>query len=165
MGYGDRSVHGHPLIETPHIDALETCGQRWTLFYAAIPLCMQSRIALMTGRMQMRIHGDGRNRLPNLPAQELTLGQLLKRAGYIAAYVDKWGMFGRFTVLRHRECRCPIGCLSPLCRRRPATTCPQRNTQKKLKGVPTNTASCVSLSSSSQVSLTPALKPLLEAIK
>lgn len=65
MGYGDLSSYGHPLIRTPHIDRLAAEGQRWTSFYASSPLCNPSRIALMTGRMPIRIHDGGRR--PDLP--------------------------------------------------------------------------------------------------
>lgn len=96
MGYGDLSSYGHPLIKTPHIDDLAASGQRWTSFYASSPLCNQSRVALITGRMPVRIHGGGLNRWANLPNSELTMGQLLKQAGYATAYIGKWGLSGRF---------------------------------------------------------------------
>lgn len=96
MGYGDLSSYGHPLIKTPHIDDLAASGQRWTSFYASSPLCNQSRVALMTGRMPVRIHAGGLNRWANLPRSELTMGQLLKQAGYATAYIGKWGLSGRF---------------------------------------------------------------------
>jgi arylsulfatase A-like enzyme len=96
MGYGDLSSHGHPLIRTPNIDVLAAGGLRWTSFYASSPLCNQSRVALMTGRMPIRINGGGLNQWSNLPSSELTLGQLLKDAGYATAYIGKWGISGRF---------------------------------------------------------------------
>ena len=96
MGYGDLSSHGHPLIRTPNIDDLAAGGQRWTSFYSSSPLCNPSRIAMMTGRMPIRINGGGLNRWANLPASELTLGELLHDAGYATAYIGKWGMSGRF---------------------------------------------------------------------
>ncbi len=96
MGYGDVGAYGHPLIKTPHIDGLAANGQRWTSFYSAAPLCNPSRIALMTGRMPARVHGTGLNRWGNLPANELTLGQLMKERGFQTAYIGKWGMSGRF---------------------------------------------------------------------
>ncbi|MEE2778058.1 MAG: sulfatase-like hydrolase/transferase, partial [Acidobacteriota bacterium] len=95
MGYGDLSSHGHPLIRTPNIDRLAAEGQRWTSFYASSPLCNPSRIALMTGRMPIRIHGD-LNRWGNLPESEITLGDMFGDAGYATAYIGKWGMSGRF---------------------------------------------------------------------
>lgn len=96
MGYGDLSIHGHPLIRTPNIDQLAAQGQRWTSYYSSSPLCNPSRIALMTGRMPIRIQGGGLNSWANLPDDELTLGELLGSAGYATAYIGKWGMSGRF---------------------------------------------------------------------
>ena len=96
MGYGDLSVQGHPVLRTPHIDDLAQHGQRWTSFYASSPLCNPSRIALMTGRMPIRIQGTGKNSWSALPEDELTLGEMLKQQGYSTAYIGKWGMSGRF---------------------------------------------------------------------
>lgn len=96
LGYGDLSIQGHPLIHTPHIDALAREGQRWTSFYASAPMCNPSRVALVTGRMPIRIHGDGRNAWADMPDSEVTMAEMLKELGYATAYVGKWGLSGRF---------------------------------------------------------------------
>ena len=96
LGYGDLSIQGHPLIHTPHIDTLAREGQRWTSFYASAPLCNPSRVALVTGRMPIRIHGDGRNAWANMPDPEVTMAEMLKELGYATAYIGKWGLSGRF---------------------------------------------------------------------
>src|SRR5688572_28377709 len=96
MGYGDLSIQGHPLIRTPNIDQLAREGQRWTSFYASAPLCAPSRVALMTGRMPIRISGTGKNEglaFP-LPDAEITLGEMLKKEGYATGYIGKWGVAG-----------------------------------------------------------------------
>ena len=61
LGYGDLSCQGHPVIKTPNIDKLAAEGQRWTSFYASAPLCNPSRVAMMTGRMPIRINKTNRN--------------------------------------------------------------------------------------------------------
>lgn len=96
LGYGDLSCYGHPLIRTPALDRLAAEGQRWTSFYASAPLCGPSRVALMTGRLPIRMSGTGKNEwLPfPLPTSETTLGEMLKRQGYATAYVGKWGIAG-----------------------------------------------------------------------
>src|SRR5690349_9242036 len=96
LGYGDLSIQGHPLIRTPNIDQLAREGQRWSSFYASAPLCGPSRVALMTGRLPIRMSGTGKNDwLPfPLPDSEITMGEMLKKQGYATAYVGKWGVSG-----------------------------------------------------------------------
>ena len=96
LGYGDLSVQGHPLIRTPHIDRLAQQGQRWTSFYASSSLCNPSRVALLTGRMPIRIHRNGKNAWADVPDEEVTLAEMLLKSGYATAYVGKWGLTGRF---------------------------------------------------------------------
>ena len=96
LGYGDLSVQGHPLIRTPNIDRLARQGQRWTSFYASAPMCNPSRVALLTGRMPIRIHGNGKNAWADMPDGELTIAEMLKKRGYATGYVGKWGLCARF---------------------------------------------------------------------
>ena len=96
LGYGDLSIQGHPLIRTPHIDRLAREGQRWTSFYASAPMCNPSRVALVTGRMPIRIHGNGKNAWADMPDDEVTIAEMLKELGYATAYVGKWGLNSRF---------------------------------------------------------------------
>ena len=96
LGYGDLSIQGHPLIRTPEIDQLAREGQRWTSFYASAPLCTPSRIGLMTGRLPIRMSGTGKNDwLPfPIPADEVTIAEMLKNKGYATGYIGKWGLGG-----------------------------------------------------------------------
>ena len=96
LGYGDLSVQGHPVIRTPIIDRIAAEGQRWTSFYASAPLCNPSRVALVTGRMPIRIHKDGKNAWANMPNDEVTMAEMLSERGYATAYVGKWGLSSRF---------------------------------------------------------------------
>ena len=61
LGYGDLSCQGHPLIRTRNIDQMANNGQRWTSFYASSPLCNPIRVALMTGRLPIRINDNRKN--------------------------------------------------------------------------------------------------------
>ena len=96
LGYGDLSIQGHPLIRTPNIDRIASEGQRWTSFYASAPMCNPSRVALLTGRMPIRIHRNGKNLWADLPDDEVTMAEMLKQRGYGTAYVGKWGLSRRF---------------------------------------------------------------------
>ena len=96
LGYGDLSIQGHPLIQTPNIDRIAREGQRWTSFYASAPMCNPSRVALVTGRMPIRIHRNGKNLWADLPDDEVTMAEMLKQRGYATSYIGKWGLSGRF---------------------------------------------------------------------
>ncbi len=111
LGYGDLSCYGHPRFKTPRIDRLATEGARLTHFYSICPYCAPSRFGLLTGRYPNR--GDMlQNPAPDgspkydtigIRDEELTLGELLKAAGYRTACVGKWhlGHKPSFMPTRH----------------------------------------------------------------
>ncbi|MEZ6070996.1 MAG: sulfatase [Pirellulales bacterium] len=97
LGYGDLGCYGHPTIATPHLDRMARQGQRWTSFYSAACVCTPSRAALMTGRLPVRSGMcDDRRRVlfpdsaGGIPADELTLAELLASAGYHCGCIGKW---------------------------------------------------------------------------
>jgi arylsulfatase A len=96
LGYGDLGGQGHPTIRTPHLDRLAAQGKRFTDFYAAAPLCTPSRAALLTGRYPIRsgMYGKRGVLFPDskggLPAEEITLAELLRARGYATAHIGKW---------------------------------------------------------------------------
>jgi len=97
LGYGDLGAFGHPVIATPNLDRLAAEGQRWTNFYAAASVCTPSRAGLLTGRHPLRSGTmssvarvfDQRS-LSGMPAEEITVAELLRDAGYRTAMVGKW---------------------------------------------------------------------------
>lgn len=42
--------HGHPLVQTPHLDRLAAAGVRFTDAYCNCPICVPSRASFATGR-------------------------------------------------------------------------------------------------------------------
>ncbi len=78
---------GHPLLRTPHIDALAWDGVRATRFHAASTTCMSTRATLMTGRLPS-LHGVVHNGV-NLSREHTTVVELLRAAGYATALIGK----------------------------------------------------------------------------
>ncbi|GLQ56430.1 sulfatase-like hydrolase/transferase [Devosia nitrariae] len=79
---------GHPVIETPTLDALARAGTRYVNAYSETPVCVPARRSLMTGT-DPRTHGDrtaqGTLRMPDLP----TLADTFRAAGYQATAIGK----------------------------------------------------------------------------
>jgi arylsulfatase A len=101
LGYGDLACYGEPNIRTPHLDRLAAEGLRLTHCYAAAANCSPSRAGLMTGRNPWRlgIH----NWIPmmspmHLKAEEVTVGTLLRDAGYATGHFGKWHLNGLFNL-------------------------------------------------------------------
>ena len=54
MGYADLQAFGDSEIPTPNIDRLCREGMEFTNFHATAPICVASRMGLLTGRYQER---------------------------------------------------------------------------------------------------------------
>jgi arylsulfatase A-like enzyme len=95
LGYGDLGCYGQRRIATPNIDKLATEGLRFTQAYSGATVCAPSRCCLMTGKHGGHATVRG-NKKPEvgLRPDELTLPQMLKRAGYRTAIYGKWGLGG-----------------------------------------------------------------------
>ncbi|MFK7775956.1 MAG: sulfatase [Saprospiraceae bacterium] len=93
LGYGDLGVYGHPTIRTPNLDAMAAKGMKFTNFYSGSPACTASRYALLTGRYPIR-SGFQWVLYPNssrgIHANEYTLAEGMKDAGYATACFGKW---------------------------------------------------------------------------
>jgi arylsulfatase A-like enzyme len=98
MGYGDLPAYGNQLIKTPNIDALAAEGMKFTSWYSAAAICTPSRAALLTGRLPLRsgitdtifqVFGTNMQN-GGMPAEELTLAEALKSAGYHTGMAGKW---------------------------------------------------------------------------
>ena len=97
LAQGDLGCYGQKLIQTPNIDRLAAEGTRYTQAYCGTTVCAPSRTSLLTGlhmghsplRANREIGAEGQ--MP-LPADTVTVSQLLKNAGYATACMGKWGM-------------------------------------------------------------------------
>lgn len=90
QGYGDLGRHGHPLLKTPHLDALHDQSVRFENFHVS-PSCSPTRAALMTGMHEFR-NGVTHTTTPreHLNGNAVMLPQLLKNAGYRTGFIGKW---------------------------------------------------------------------------
>lgn len=97
LAQGDLGCYGQRLIKTPHLDRMAAEGTRFTQAYCGTSVCAPSRSSLMTGlhsghcpiRANREVQPEGQK---PLPAETITVAQVLKRAGYATACIGKWGM-------------------------------------------------------------------------
>jgi arylsulfatase A-like enzyme len=113
QGYPDLGCIGTKPVLTPTLDRLAAEGVRATSFYVTWPACTPSRGSLLTGRYPQRngLYDMVRNDMVNyghrftweeyavspemtlgLDPREITLGDVLKKAGYRTGVVGKWDM-------------------------------------------------------------------------
>ncbi len=111
QGSIDVNSYGAKDLHTPNMDRLAREGVRFTQFYAAAPICSPSRAALMTGKTNLSAGLPNNVPIPEraaesgqygLPAEEITLAEMLKDNGYYTALIGKWH-------LGHREQNLPNG--------------------------------------------------------
>lgn len=96
LGYGDLGCYGQQQIKTPHIDQLAAEGIRFTDHYSGAPVCAPARCVLLTGlhtghcpiRNNKALKQEGN--VP-IPQSYLTLGEVMKKAGYATGAFGKWG--------------------------------------------------------------------------
>lgn len=88
QGWGDVGYNGHPVLQTPNLDAAAASGLRFDLFYSAAPSCSPTRASVLTGRHpnRMGIFSWG---YPIKP-QETTIAEILRREGYATGHFGKW---------------------------------------------------------------------------
>ena len=99
LGFGDLGCCGHPIIQTPNLDAFAKQGTRFTQCYAACAVCSPSRSAILTGRTPYRngvFTWIPEDREIHLRASEIALPKLLKERGYATCHVGKWHLNGHF---------------------------------------------------------------------
>ncbi|MCB9767789.1 MAG: sulfatase-like hydrolase/transferase [Candidatus Omnitrophica bacterium] len=94
LGTLDVNCFGSEDLSTPNLNSLADHGIKFTQCYVGSPVCSPSRASLLTGRHPHRagVPGNVGSR-PNqrgMPVEEVTLGELFKKAGYKTALFGKW---------------------------------------------------------------------------
>jgi len=111
LGWRDLSNEGSTFYESPHIDRIASEGMKFSRGYATCQVCSPSRASILTGKYPTK-HGittwigersgpawrnAGRHdsHLPpayehNLRADEITLAEVLRSAGYKSFFAGKW---------------------------------------------------------------------------
>ena len=101
LGYGDLGCYGQKEIRTPNIDRLAEQGTRFMQCYTGSTVCAPSRSVLMTGQHtgHTRVRGNkgivggvGSQRRVPLKAEDVTVAEVLKQAGYATGITGKWGL-------------------------------------------------------------------------
>ena len=108
QGWGDVGYNGLTKIKTPNMDAMAAAGLCFERFYAQ-PSCSPTRAGIMTGRHSNRMGVF----FPGMPirTEELTIAQLLQKAGYRTGHFGKWhlnGVSGPGKVIRADDPRSPL---------------------------------------------------------
>jgi arylsulfatase A len=114
QGWSGLSVPMHPempgskgeIFHTPNLERLASQGMRFSSAYAPAPVCSPTRISIQTGKSPAQLHWTkaapaetGRKLIEprlikDLSKDEVTIGELLKGAGYATAHYGKWHIAG-----------------------------------------------------------------------
>ncbi len=92
LGMYDTGCYGSKQIKTPNIDRLAAEGMKFTESYSGCTVCAPARSTLMTGthmgHTSVRANPGG----VSLQAGDVTIAQVLKKAGYTCGGFGKWGI-------------------------------------------------------------------------
>ncbi|PAW67211.1 MAG: acetylglucosamine-6-sulfatase [Opitutia bacterium Tous-C1TDCM] len=90
--YDAMSFMGHPVAETPHLDAMARNGVHLKNALVTTALCSPSRASILTGLYTFRHRVIDNNRA--IPAGTVYFPQYLQKSGYATAFIGKWHMGG-----------------------------------------------------------------------
>jgi len=94
LGIGHLGCYGQRKIATPDIDRLATEGMKFNQFYSGAAVCAPSRSVLMTGLHTGHTPVRNNGKLRHLADGDVTVAEILKRAGYATGGFGKWGLGG-----------------------------------------------------------------------
>lgn len=87
------SCAGNATVKTPMMDSLAATGARFELAYCANPVCVPSRVSMLTGvmpgRIGMEANEDMKRSKVSADILANTMGQLFSKAGYETVYGGK----------------------------------------------------------------------------
>lgn len=92
LGRGHCGCYGQTKIRTPNIDRLAAEGMKFNQFYSGANVCAPSRSTLMTGLHcgHTAVRNNGLKR--HLYDEDVTVAEVLKKAGYATGGFGKWGL-------------------------------------------------------------------------
>ncbi len=90
QGYGDFSLHGNPLLDTPNLDQFAREGIQFERFFVS-PFCAPTRASLLTGRYSHRTGTwSVTHNKEAMRSSEVTLAEALRANGYRTGCFGKW---------------------------------------------------------------------------
>ena len=94
LGYYQPGFMGNTEIKTPNLDRLAKDGIVFKNMLAGNPTCAPARCSLLTGKHSghATIRSNGED---SIRAEEVTIAEVLKPAGYATGGFGKWGIGGR----------------------------------------------------------------------
>lgn len=105
----DFEVSRSEFVKTPHTAELAAAGMRFSAAYAPAPVCSPTRISIQTGKSPAQLGwtragpsataSSGYKLVPpagrrSIRQDEITIGELLQKAGYGTAHYGKWHIDG-----------------------------------------------------------------------
>lgn len=99
LGFADVGAFGQQKIRTPNVDRLAAEGMKLNTHYSGNAVCAPSRSVLMTGlhpghtfiRDNRQYRKESEGQWP-IPAETVTLAEVLKDLGYTTGAFGKWGL-------------------------------------------------------------------------
>lgn len=95
LSYKDLSCYGQMMYSTPNLDRLALNGLRFNQAYSGSPESAPSRCSLMTGmhmgHSRIRANESVRGQ-DHLVDDDVTVAEVLKKAGYVTGFIGKWGI-------------------------------------------------------------------------
>jgi arylsulfatase A-like enzyme len=92
LGYGHLGCYGQKKIRTPNLDRMAAEGIRFTQHYSGCTVCAPARSTLMTGLHTGHTPVRGNSGGMPLLADDVTVVEVLKSAGYATGLFGKWGL-------------------------------------------------------------------------